>query len=50
MEQGQTTKDNSNLKTDYLVWRGINAKKRYNEVARNRVYNDRPRLRSETHH
>lgn len=50
MQKQQTVRDESALKTDYLAWRIINAKKRQSETSRNRAYNMRPRLRSETHH
>lgn len=50
MHTEQSVKHDSSLKTDYLAWRVLNAKKRKNEITRNREYNMRPRLRSETHH
>lgn len=50
MRNTQSSKHESALKTDYLAWRIINAKRRESEVTRNKAYNLRPRLRSETHH
>lgn len=50
MKSNQTLGGNSTLKTDYLAWRVTNAKKRKTQTQRNRVYNMRPRLRSDAHH
>jgi hypothetical protein len=50
MKSQQTLSHGSELKTDYLAWRVTNAKKRRTQTQRNRVYNMRPRLRSDAHH
>ncbi|GEM_PF-2611497 len=44
------TLGHESLKGDYLAWRVMNQKKRKTETQRNRVYNMRPRLRSDAHH
>lgn len=50
MQANQSIKHDSTLKTDYLAWRILNAKRRQSEITRNKVYNQRPRLRSDAHH
>lgn len=51
MKKDQSVKSLGTLfNTDYLAWRVANVKKRESEESHNRVYNDRPRLRSEMHH
>lgn len=48
MKQNQQVKQEP-LKTDFLAWRVINAKRRERIVQRNMEYNLRPRLRSGAH-
>jgi len=50
MKMEQSMGHDHTLKTDYLAWRVMNAKKRKVETQRNITYNLRPRLRSDAHH
>lgn len=50
MDAQQSTGHDHTLKTDYFAWRILSEKKRKTETQRNRIYNMRPRLRSDAHH
>ena len=50
MKSFQTLGHEPALKGDFLCWRVLNAKKRSSQTKRNRIYNMRPRLRSDAHH
>jgi len=49
-KEQEVRQDEALFNTDLLAWRVLSAKKQTNQITRNRVYNDRPRLRDEAHH